>query len=199
MTTPELFGVFSISVVQGTTVTRLADLIPAGVDMESLFFSRKTQDAVYLGVRFALEDAAGQSISVAEALDGSYFFLVEDGLRDAWFTSPAALSLMVYPSSIVESVQEAKAAVLTIPLADFKNKNNQKPLLNKLDAVIATIQAGDYAGAQDKLVHDLLAKTDGCAASGAPDKNDWVEECDSQDELYPLILQTIDYLTILMN
>ena len=167
--------------------------------MESLFFSRKTQHAVNLGVRLALKDSAGQGISVAQASDGSYFFLIEDGARNARFTSPAALSLMVYPSSIIQAVQEAEAVVMAIPLADFKNKNNQKALINKLDAVIATIQAGDYVDALAKLEHDLLAKTDGCATAGAPDKNDWIGACDSQDELYPIIMQTIDYLTILIN
>jgi hypothetical protein len=196
MNTKELFWLFSISVLQGTTVTRLTDLVPAGGDMESLFFSRKTKDAVYLGVRLALKDSEGVGISVAQATDGSSFFLVEDGTRDARFISPTALFLSL-SSSPTEWAQAAQTAVKL--LADFKNKNLQNPLLNKLDAVIASIQAGNYADALGKLKHDILGKTDGCATARAPDKNDWVKDCKSQEQLYPIIIQTIDLLRSLIN
>jgi len=42
----------------------------------------------------------------------------------------------------------------------------------------------DYQVALDKLQNDLLAKTDGCAASGAPDKNDWIATCEEQAVVY---------------
>ena len=42
----------------------------------------------------------------------------------------------------------------------------QNALLNKLNAVIASIQADNYADALAQLQIDILGKTDGCATSG---------------------------------
>lgn len=53
---------------------------------------------------------------------------------------------------------------------------------------------GNYAMALDKLQHDILGKTDGCANSGAPDSNDWIKDCVSHGEVYPLILDVINIL-----
>jgi hypothetical protein len=47
-------------------------------------------------------------------------------------------------------------------------------LIKKLNAVIARIEAGHYRDALEQLQDDILAKTDGCAKVGAPDKNDWI-------------------------
>jgi hypothetical protein len=46
----------------------------------------------------------------------------------------------------------------------------------------------------DKLQNDVLAKTDGCAQTGAPDKNDWIKDCADQNQVDPLILQAIQLL-----
>ena len=73
----------------------------------------------------------------------------------------------------------------------FKNANMQNALINKLNAVIASIQAGNYAGALSQLQNDILGKTDGCANSGAPDNNDWIKDCASQAVVYPQVLNAI--------
>lgn len=52
--------------------------------------------------------------------------------------------------------------------------------------------------ALNKLEHDLLGKTNGCAESGAPDKNDWIKDCDAQTQVYPLIREAIELLTNLL-
>jgi hypothetical protein len=38
--------------------------------------------------------------------------------------------------------------------------------------------------AVDKIRNDLLAKTDGCDGSGAPDSNDWIIDCAIQGEVF---------------
>jgi hypothetical protein len=48
----------------------------------------------------------------------------------------------------------------------------------------------NYVDARDKL-ESVLRKTDGCAMSGAPDPNDWIEDCAAQAEVYPLIVDAI--------
>ncbi len=80
----------------------------------------------------------------------------------------------------------------------FKNKNLGNALTNKINAALAMIDEGLYADALHKLQHDILQKTNGCADTGKPDKNDWITDCDAQDEVYPLILQAIEFLEMLI-
>lgn len=77
----------------------------------------------------------------------------------------------------------------------FKNATMQKTFNNKLNAVIEDIEAGNYANALDKLQRDILGKTDGCANTGVPDGNDWIKDCASQGQVYPLILEVIEILS----
>jgi hypothetical protein len=73
----------------------------------------------------------------------------------------------------------------------FRNKNMKKALINKINAVLAMLDEGQYQGALNNLQHDILSKTNGCAETGSPDNNDWLADCQAQDEVYPLILEEI--------
>ncbi len=53
--------------------------------------------------------------------------------------------------------------------------------------------------ALDKLENNILRKTNGCAETGEPDKNDWIITCEEQGELYPLVIETIEHVMGLMN
>ena len=64
-------------------------------------------------------------------------------------------------------------------------------------ALLATA-GGEYQEAYNKLSNDALKKTDGCAETGAPDKNDWITTCAEQVEVYPLIMQTLELLETLI-
>jgi hypothetical protein len=100
----------------------------------------------------------------------------------------------------------------------LKNSNMKNALLNKIDAALQMIDEGQYQeamskmesassekanrsyeGALNKLENDILAKTDGCAETGEPDKNDWITSCEEQTEVYPLIIETIEYVRSLME
>jgi hypothetical protein len=70
-------------------------------------------------------------------------------------------------------------------------------LTNKINAVLQDIEGGLYQDAKDKLTHDLIAKFDGCAKSGQPDKNDWLKSCPAQGQVYPLVQQAISLLSSL--
>lgn len=97
------------------------------------------------------------------------------------------------------TLQKAITAINDIPLDDLKNINMQNTLTNKVNAALALIEQGAYAEALNKLQNDLLGKTDGCATSGSPDKNDWIEDCAGQDQVYQLIMEAIEYVTELSN
>jgi len=128
-------------------------------------------------------------------LAGTYVIqlVVNDGLLDS-APSTTQVQVVANPTAPIEATQDVQAAIASMDPSVFKNANMQKTFNNKLNAVIADIEAGNYANALDKLQHDILGKTDGCANSGSPDNNDWIKDCVSQGEVYPLILEVIDIL-----
>jgi len=81
----------------------------------------------------------------------------------------------------------------------MKNANQKNALLNKIDEVLGMIDAGRYAEALAKLENDILQKTDGCANGGEPDKNDWIRSCDEQEQVYGVVMETIEDLKSLME
>ena len=76
----------------------------------------------------------------------------------------------------------------------FKNPNMRNALTNKINAVLQLIDQGLYLDAIDKLKNDILKKTDGCATVGVPDKNDWIKDCAAQAQVYPLLIEAIQFL-----
>jgi hypothetical protein len=80
----------------------------------------------------------------------------------------------------------------------LKNKNVKNALLDKINAVQQMITDGLCADALNKLENDILQKTDGCAEQGEPDKNDWIINCEQQNQIYPLVIETIEYVRSLM-
>ena len=75
----------------------------------------------------------------------------------------------------------------------------QNTLTNKINAVLEKIDQGLYQEALIKLENDILPKTNGCAESGAPDRNDWIEDCGTQGQVYPLITVAINLLQSLID
>jgi hypothetical protein len=128
-------------------------------------------------------------------LVGTYVIqlVVNDGLLDS-APSTTQVQVVANPTVPIEAIQDVQASIASLNPGVFKNANMQKTFNNKLNAVIADIEAGNYANALDKLQHDILGKTDGCANAGAPDSNDWIKDCGSQAQVYPLILKVIEIL-----
>jgi hypothetical protein len=66
--------------------------------------------------------------------------------------------------------------------------------INKINAVLSEIDQGLYQDALSKLQNDILAKTNGCTETGAPDRNDWITDCGAQAQVYPLVVEAIELL-----
>ena len=95
----------------------------------------------------------------------------------------------------IATLQGARDKVDEFDSSIFSNKNNRTNLTKWIDEVITQIEEGLYTDALSKLQGgSVLGKTDGCADSGAPDNNDWILDCSSQDELYELLTQAIGCL-----
>jgi hypothetical protein len=119
--------------------------------------------------------------------------VVNDGFVDS---TPSTMTVLAFvdASSVTLKLQEAIDAINALDKSHFKNKNLKKALTNKLNATIKKVDDGLYLDAQDKLIHDILKKMDGCATNGSPDKNDWITTFDGQIAIYPLIVEAIVYL-----
>jgi len=104
-------------------------------------------------------------------------------------------------SNVESSLQRTltDAVEMMLEPESLKNENMKNALLNKIYAAMKMIEEGNYTGALSKLRNDILAKTNGCAETGEPDKNDWITTCEQQSEIYPLIIETIEHVKGLMG
>lgn len=127
-------------------------------------------------------------------LPGSYDveLFVNDGfdLSEPSYASVLAVSFL---DAVSLTVQNSIEAINGLNPEVFKNKNMQNALTNKINSTLELIVQGAYSDAVDKLQNDILTKTDGCTESGAPDKNDWIEECGSQSQIYSFVIEMIGY------
>jgi len=98
----------------------------------------------------------------------------------------------------VEALINVQAVINQLPPESLHNKNSANALINKIDAALAMIDAGLYQETLDKLENDILKKTDGCAETGMPDSNDWIITCESQSEVYPIVVHAIELLESLI-
>jgi hypothetical protein len=104
-------------------------------------------------------------------------------------------------SNVESSLQATLADAVETMLnpESLKNKNMKNALLNKINEVLKMIEEGNYTSALSKLEHDILAKMNGCGETGEPDKNDWIITCEQQNQIYPLIIETIEYVKSFME
>jgi hypothetical protein len=119
--------------------------------------------------------------------------VVNDGLLDS---EPDTVTIVVTQAvvDVVEVLESAIEIIYDLNPDDFKNRNMPNALTNKLNATLEKVDQGLYQEALSKLEHDILSKMNGCADSGAPDKNDWIINCPAQNQIYPIIMEAIELL-----
>ncbi|MFC2138578.1 T9SS type A sorting domain-containing protein [Bacteroidota bacterium] len=128
-------------------------------------------------------------------VEGEYqISLIVNDLLYAADTSIVSVTAISYQDAAIQLLQEAIDVIYDMPFGAFKNKKMQKTLTNKINAVIEKINDGDYEGACNKLKHDILGKMDGCITQGEPERNDWITQCDLQEEIYPIIISAIELI-----
>jgi hypothetical protein len=104
----------------------------------------------------------------------------------------------VSDDGVVEKLHQTIDTIDGLTPTVFKSRNMQRSFKKKLNAVLNKIEREQYQEALTLLENDILAKTDGCAASGAPDGNDWIVDCDAQNQVYVLIMEAINLMDILV-
>jgi hypothetical protein len=128
-------------------------------------------------------------------LPGSYVaqLIVNDGIVNS-DPSTVQVQVVTAQTAAVQQTQSIQTTISTLDTSVLKNTTMQNALTNKLNAVLANIEAGNYASALDQLQNDILGKTDGCATTGVPDKNDWIKTCDAQNQVYPYVVNLIKFV-----
>ena len=127
--------------------------------------------------------------------------IVNDRFADS-DPSTVWIAVIVSRTQAIEAVKLVKTQVASLNPHIFSSPNNsdlQNTLLQKLDTVIINIGAGNDLAALKLLENDILTKTDGCAAAGAPDKSDWIRDCASQRKVYPHLLDAIAQVKSLLQ
>ena len=123
---------------------------------------------------------------------GSYVvsLVVNDGFVDS---DPSNITIFATTTTgaIVALLRDTIDAIGSIPDDALKNKNMANALTNKIIAVLDLVDQGRLTEARDKLLHDVLAKSDGCAVAGTPDRNDWITSCEEQAAIYALVTDTV--------
>lgn len=146
-----------------------------------------------------LANTTGMDTSFIADMPGIYVvsLVVNDGFVDS---DPASVTITatITKNQVIDEVETIIDVINGLNLNVLKNPNMGNALTNKLNAVLADIDQGLYQDALDKLQNDILAKTDGCALGGAPDKNDWIKDCASQSQVYPLIMEAVILLQSLI-
>ena len=118
-----------------------------------------------------------------------------------WLGNPEECGVIYYSvgdDGVVEKLHQTIDTINGLDPIVFKSRNMQRAFKNKLNAVLNKIERKQYQEAQDKLENDILVKTDGCAQSGAPDRNDWIIDCDAQNQVYSLLMEAIEQMRILI-
>lgn len=140
-------------------------------------------------VAYIQPDAAGEYV---------ISLTVNDGTIDS---EPATVTIAVISVEDVttQTLQEASEAIDILPASALKNKKMAKTTTNMINSVLLKIDDDDIEGAYNQLKNAILKKTDGCAESGAPDKNDWIKDCESQELVYPVLIEALDLLFELLE
>jgi hypothetical protein len=152
------------------------------------------------GSQAQLSNPSSVEASFAPDEPGTYIvsLVVYDGFE---YSEPdnATIEVISTQDAAVGTLFDLIEAIRGLDDVSLKNKNMKKALINKINAVLNKIERGLYEEALDKLQNDILKKTDGCAETGAPDKNDWIIVCEGgQNAIYPLVVEAIGLLETLI-
>jgi len=142
-----------------------------------------------------IEDPTAEQAQLITDIPGEYIvsLIVSDGFIPS---DPDNITVVAvsYQDATTETLLDTTNSINTLDDSLFNNSNNKNALTNKINAALAQIDKGNYQNALNKLQNDILGKTDGCANTGAPEPNDWIEDCESQDEVYQMVMEAINLL-----
>jgi beta propeller repeat protein len=148
-------------------------------------------------------EGSAAELSDPEAIQTSFFadapgtyvvsLVANDGFQDSDPDNVTIEAITVLDAA-VEELLTAVATINDLDPSDFRNRRMAKILVRKISIILRLIDRERYYLAIFKLRFDVLRKMDGCANSGAPDRNDWLRTCEAQEAVYPSVTQAIELL-----
>ena len=164
--------------------------------------TRKINKALALIDRRSYAKALTQLQNILDLTDGCMTSGVPD--RNDWITDcdsqdqvapliEKSIDFVLASTTQAMTVLQATANTVSLLDSDVFKKNKQSRFIRRLNTVVAKVNHGNTAAALKKL-QKILGLTDGCAASGVPDRNDWIVDCDNQRQVAPLIEESMGYL-----
>ena len=104
--------------------------------------------------------------------------VVSDGELDS---EPCAIQIQAFTvqTGAITALQGMETGIAELDSSAFRNDDMPNLLLNKLNAVIANVEAGKYADAANQLRNDILPKMGG-AESPEGDSVVWIIDRSSQ-------------------
>jgi hypothetical protein len=143
------------------------------------------------GSSASIADPTAETTTLTPDVAGTYQIdlIVSDGLADSEIASVMVVATTA-EGELVEALEAAIDMVNALDPTTFKNKALQKNMAKHIAQALAHVDNGKFQAARNKL-EAVLRKTDGCAASGSPDPNDWIVDCGAQSQVQPLIAEAI--------
>ena len=147
-----------------------------------------------------IADPAAVQTSFEVNEPGAYVvsLVVNDGFVDSDADNATVMAITCEDAAAMTLLETVETTNELDPNS-LKNENLTHALTNKINAALAMIDEGYYEDALDKLENDILHKTNGCAETGEPDRNDWIETCEEQSQVYPLVMEAIELLERLIQ
>lgn len=152
------------------------------------------------GSTAALMGAATDTAGFTADTSGTYVaqLIVNDGIVDS---APDTVTVQAGTArdAATATLQELIAYLSGVPLTDaqgqkvYRSLGAKKALTRHLQTALRLIEHGHLREAL-KLLGQDLRRLDGCARTGAADRNDWIRVCQYQTPVYNLLTETIKYL-----
>jgi hypothetical protein len=186
------------SVVQGDTVY-LDGSRSYDANLDTLTYSWNIVSRPEQSLAEISYPASVQTSFIAD-LPGTYVvsLVVADDFVDS---DPSNVTMVAisYQDVLTQILQKGTRTINGLDSSVFKNQTMRNALTNKINAVLEKVDQGFYDDALGQLEQDILEKTNGCADKDSPDENDWIKDCDAQNEVYSLIMRAIELMTNLID
>lgn len=142
-----------------------------------------------------LSDPVSVQTSFVADEPGEYIvsLVVNDGFGGSDADNATVMAITSQEAASV-TLRDAIEMINALDRENFKNKKLKKALSKKINKVLREVDKGKYEKALHKLEKDVLRKVNGCANIGEPDRNDWINNCDAQSQVYPLVTEAIEHL-----
>ena len=140
------------------------------------------------------------SVQTSFVADETGEYVVSLVVNDSFVDSAAVtvtITALGHREGAIRALLNARQVIGELDPQILKNgSETSDSMINKIDAVLGMIYPddGSYGNALNKLINDIWEHTNGCAAGGSPDSNDWILTCEGQGQVYPLIMEAIEHL-----